>query len=107
MSGRGRQATDRLTRALLDMAARGERANCSDPITDDLWLSESDSERAVAVQLCRHCPVETVCRETAELRDERWGVWGGPRLQPATRTTEEGSRIGPMTVRVDPGQAMK
>jgi hypothetical protein len=64
MSGRGREATDLLTRALLDMAARGERANCSDPITHDLWLSDSDSERAVAVQLCRHCPVETVCRDS-------------------------------------------
>jgi hypothetical protein len=33
--------TDQLTRALLDMAARGERPYRSDPTTDDYyWLSE-------------------------------------------------------------------
>ncbi|MFL6047908.1 MAG: WhiB family transcriptional regulator [Propionibacteriaceae bacterium] len=27
--------------------------------------------------LCDHCPVLTVCRDTAEERGETWGVWGG------------------------------
>ena len=72
-----RAATDQLTRALLDMAARGERTHCSDSASKHLWLSEHDGERKVAALLCRHCPVETVCRDTAEQRDERWGVWGG------------------------------
>jgi hypothetical protein len=30
-----------------------------------------------AIMLCDHCPVLTVCRDTAELRQETWGVWGG------------------------------
>jgi hypothetical protein len=77
MTSRALQATDRLTRALLDAAARGERTHCSDPATHHLWLSDHDSERATAVMLCDHCPVLTVCRDTAEQRDERWGVWGG------------------------------
>jgi hypothetical protein len=77
MIRRGRIATDRLTRALLDMAARGERTHCSDPTSHHLWLSEHETERAIAVMLCDHCPVLTVCRDTAEQRDERWGVWGG------------------------------
>jgi hypothetical protein len=71
-----RAATDALTLALLSMASRGERTHCSDPATHHLWCSEHDGERAVAIKLCDHCPVEDVCRETAELRGETWGVWG-------------------------------
>jgi hypothetical protein len=59
------------------MAERGERTHCSDPATHHLWLSESDADRAVAVQLCPHCPILTECRDSAEANDERWGVWGG------------------------------
>jgi Transcription factor WhiB len=77
MSRRGRIATDQLTRALLDLAAKGERTHCSDPTSHRLWTSEHETERAIAVMLCDHCPVLTVCRDTAEQRDERWGVWGG------------------------------
>jgi hypothetical protein len=72
-----RVVTDQLTLALLGLAAKGERTHCSDPITHHLWLSESESERAIAVTLCDHWPVLSVCRDTAEQRDERWGVWGG------------------------------
>jgi hypothetical protein len=72
-----RQASDTLTIALLNMAERGERTHCSDPTSHHLWLSEHESERAVAVMLCDHCPVLTVCRQTAELRQESCGVWGG------------------------------
>ena len=68
---------DALTLALLTLAERGERTHCSDPSSHHLWLSESKSERQTAVTLCQHCPVLTVCRNTAEQRDERWGVWGG------------------------------
>jgi Transcription factor WhiB len=72
-----RAASDPLTLALLNLAARGERTHCSDPASHYLWLSEHDNERAVAAMLCDHCPVLQVCRDTAEQRDERWGVWGG------------------------------
>ena len=58
-----RIATDTLTRALLDLAGRGERTHCSDPTSHYLWLSERDHERATAVMWCDHCPVLTVCRE--------------------------------------------
>jgi hypothetical protein len=70
-------ASDALTLALLGLAATGERTHCSDPTSHHLWLSEHDTERAIAITLCDHCPVLTVCRDTAEQRDERWGVWGG------------------------------
>jgi hypothetical protein len=68
--------TDQLTRALLNLAAQGLRTHCSDPSSHHMWLSELESERAVAVMLCDHCPVLNVCRSTAELRQETWGVWG-------------------------------
>jgi hypothetical protein len=71
-----RASSDRLTLALLNLAARGER-HCSDPASHHLWLSEREAERAAAILLCDHCPILTICRDTAEARDERWGVWGG------------------------------
>jgi hypothetical protein len=72
-----RVATDQLTLALINAASQGLRPHCSDPTSHHMWLSEHDAERATAVLLCDHCPVLTVCRTTAEQRDERWGVWGG------------------------------
>jgi hypothetical protein len=41
-------ASDQLTLALLNMAARGERTHCSDPTTHHLWLSEHEGEIQVA-----------------------------------------------------------
>jgi hypothetical protein len=50
-------ASDALTLALLGLAATGERTHCSDPTSHHLWLSEHDTERAIAITLCDHCPV--------------------------------------------------
>ena len=72
-----RATSDALTLALLGLAERGERTHCSDPTTGHLWLSEHEGERAIAVMLCDHCPVLNICRDTAQLRQETWGVWGG------------------------------
>jgi hypothetical protein len=72
-----RQASDQLTRRLLTIAARGQRTHCSDPSLSELWLSESEPERAEAARLCIGCPVIAECREAAIANDERWGVWGG------------------------------
>jgi len=69
-------ATDQLTLALLGLAEQGLRTHCSDPTSHHLGLSEHEAERAVAVMLCDHCPVLNACRDTAEARDEQWGVWG-------------------------------
>ena len=51
-----RRATDALTRALITIAAKGERTHCSDSETHHLWLSEHEPERAEAAKLCRGCP---------------------------------------------------
>jgi hypothetical protein len=69
-----RAASDRLSMALLNMAARGERTHCTDPTTHRLWLSEHEGERAVAITLCDHCPVIDPCGQAAEANGERFGV---------------------------------
>jgi hypothetical protein len=70
-----REAHDRLTRALITIAARGLRTHCSDVELHHLWLSESQQERAVAARLCSGCPVFTPCGEVGQY--ERFGVFGG------------------------------
>ena len=45
ISNRGRAESDQLTRALLNIAARGLRTHCSDPSLSELWLSEHKPER--------------------------------------------------------------
>jgi hypothetical protein len=57
MTTKGRQASDRLTIALLTAASQGLRAHCSDVATHHYWLSEYPEERALAVRTCVGCPV--------------------------------------------------
>jgi hypothetical protein len=77
MSRRAREASDRLTRALLDLAAAGLRTHCSDPRHTTSGCPSARANGAAAVMLCDHCPVLQACQDTAVQRDERWGVWGG------------------------------
>jgi hypothetical protein len=74
---RGKVQGDRLTRALIDLAAAGLRPHCSDPETHHLWTSEHRGERAEAALLCLGCPALDPCGTAAEARHERWGVWAG------------------------------
>jgi hypothetical protein len=69
------RATERLTMALMNSAARGLRPHCSDPETSHIWLSEHAEERARAARLCAGCPVELECWDAARARDKRFGVW--------------------------------
>jgi hypothetical protein len=71
------RAGERLTKALVDLAAQGLRTHCSDPESHHLWLSEDAEERARAVKLCRGCPIIGPCGEAASARRERFGVWSG------------------------------
>jgi hypothetical protein len=70
-----REASERLTRALITIASRGLRTHCSEPDIHSYWLSEDPKERAVAARLCRGCPVIIPCAEVGQ--HQRWGVWGG------------------------------
>src|SRR3954449_6582453 len=90
-------ATDQLTRAPLDMAARGERTHCLDPTSYRLWLSEHDTERATAV-----CSVTTApcspCAVTQPRSAGRPGVHGVALIvqsDPARRKPHELARKTP------------
>jgi hypothetical protein len=85
MSRRGRIASDRLTQALITMAAKGLRPNCSDPGSHWMWLSEHPQERALAALMCGGCPVIAECDAAAEANDERHGVAGRGRPLGQTR----------------------
>jgi hypothetical protein len=71
-----RQASDALTRRLLELASQGQRVHCSDPETHHYWTSEHPAERALAALACRGCPATAECLEAAQANDERHGVWG-------------------------------
>jgi len=77
MSTKGRQASDRLTIALLEAARRGERAHCSDGETAQYWMSELEAERKLAVHACRGCVVWDECDAAARANRETHGVWAG------------------------------
>jgi hypothetical protein len=76
------RASERLTKALADLAARGQRHHCSDPGLAHLWLSDHEEERAVAAALCVGCPVQMECWSVARARREKFGVWGSVDFTP-------------------------
>ena len=75
MTAKGALASDALTAALINIAARGERTHCSDPELHGYWLSDDESKRAIAAQLCVGCPVWHECGAAAKARRESFGVW--------------------------------
>jgi hypothetical protein len=70
-------ASERLTQALAELARSGELHHCGDPSTGWMWLSDDVEDRALAIKLCRGCPVFDLCGEAASLQRERFGVWAG------------------------------
>ena len=50
MTAATRTATDMLTKALLDLAARGEGTHCSDPGTSELWISDRSHDAPESAQ---------------------------------------------------------
>ena len=85
---RGRAESDTLTTALLNLAARGERPRCSDPVSSEMWLSEDQADRKQAARMCRGCPVTDPCREVGQF--STFGVFGGVdttrRVRPGKKT---------------------
>jgi hypothetical protein len=65
----------RLTAALVDLAGRGRRPRCGDPVTRDLWTSEDPEERQLAASWCTGCPVLDECHAAGA--GETFGVWAG------------------------------
>jgi len=70
-------ASDRLTGALLDLAARGQRPPCGEFGAAELWTSDDYRERRLAVAWCEPCPIKAECHAAAEANGEKWGVWAG------------------------------
>jgi hypothetical protein len=73
-------ATARLNIALITMAQCGDRPRCSDPLDHNLWTSDDQHDRQIAVAWCAGCPILIECGRAADARDERWHVWGGQGL---------------------------
>lgn len=72
-----------LTRALLDLAARGQRSRCSDPGTHDFWTSDDPEQRKLAATWCAGCPIFDACAAAGAA--ETFGVWAGTDQTPRTR----------------------
>jgi hypothetical protein len=70
-------ATDQLNLALINMAVRGERPRCADPITHEMWTSDDQADRDIAVLWCDGCVVLELCGNAADERSEKWQVFGG------------------------------
>jgi hypothetical protein len=86
------RASERLAKALIDLAAKGLRTHCADPELGYLWLSDHEPERAVAAVLCGGCPIALECWDAARARDERFGVWGG--VDFTKHPNGKGSKLG-------------
>ncbi|SDS21639.1 Transcription factor WhiB [Friedmanniella luteola] len=82
-------ALEKLTRALVQLASRGDRPRCGDPVTRDYWTSDNNQERKHAAAWCAGCPVLNLCSAAADETSERFGVWAGvdrtPRPRPESR----------------------
>jgi hypothetical protein len=68
-------ATDLFNRALITLAAKGDRPRCADPVDHQLWTSEDQRNRDIAAAWCDGCEVLQLCGAAAEERGETWGVW--------------------------------
>ena len=70
-----RQASDALTRRLVDLARQGVRPRCGDAETSHMWTSEYEQDRRQAAHWYTGCPAWIGCRNAAEANQERWAVW--------------------------------
>lgn len=70
-------AHELLIRALVEVAATGQRPPCGDYAGDSPWLSDDHRQRVQAAALCATCPAITACDDAANETAEKFGVWGG------------------------------
>lgn len=77
-------AAEALTRALVDLADRGELTPCQGR-RRDRWTSADAEDREWAAAVCvgLGCPVLVECGASADEHDERHHVWGGTDRTPA------------------------
>lgn len=84
-------ARDRFDRALLDMAARGEKPRCAWPDIGPWFTSDDPTDRARAARRCHGCPVFEECGAAADEERDVWTVRGGIDRRPsrAARPTKK------------------
>lgn len=70
-------AQERLTLALVHLAADGGRPPCGDYNGHELWTSDDQHDREIAAARCSACPLIRACHDAAEEADERHHVWAG------------------------------
>lgn len=71
---RAGEAGERLTRALVNAAARGVRPRCGDYETSYMWLSEDPAERARAALMYSGCPILQPCTEVVGINASACGL---------------------------------
>ena len=86
---RGRVEGDRLTRALVEAASKGQKPNCSQPETHSYWTSEHEGETALAAIWCTGCPVLSLAAK--RLRPGKNGSESGRRS--TGHATQTGRRL--------------
>lgn len=81
---------------VLAVGAWRQRAACADPKYDrDWWWPESarDDTAAIAIDICRSCPVVADCLAHAITRPEPDGIWGGKTATQRARYLTARARI--------------
>jgi WhiB family transcriptional regulator, redox-sensing transcriptional regulator len=78
-----KQVIDDLIRESESPAVDWSLARCRDGAGTllSLFFSEQLDDIATAKQICGLCPVQEACLESALIRREPWGVWGGQLFQ--------------------------
>ena len=69
------QASERLTRRLIDLARQGIRPRCGDGEISWMFLDEDEHTRKIASTYCTNCVVLTECYEVG--RYSSFGIYGG------------------------------
>ena len=77
--------TERLNRALLDLAVEGGRPRCAEYGGHEMWTSDDPDDRALAARWCRGCPILPPCHDAAVAEGERWTVRGGVDFRSASK----------------------
>lgn len=66
-----------LNARLSELNESGNPTPCQ--VYPDNYFSSSKRRKSVALELCAHCPLLSICREVGEYTPKynRYGIWGG------------------------------
>ena len=81
---------------VISSAVRGERRRRADPITHEMWTSDEQRDRDIAVKWCQGCSLLELCGSAA---DERREKVARPRRQGPHEEAEEAEASSSVTLR--------